>query len=161
MNCEESVWIVLHCFANLTTLKIHSVWYIRGHCICTSLVILTPNCVQLVDNSTWLQTVSDLLWLYVWWLYKIRRPHIGAESDLFIHMITQSADRIGWDEVLLYQHTSGVILENHCKRANVVGDEQFWCPVLFNVIFCWVTPTVWKRFKMVDIQWSLLFAMLQ
>ena len=67
-------------------------------------------------------------------------------------MITQSADRIGWDEVLLYQHTSGVILENHCKRANVVGDEQFWCPVLFNVIFCWVTLTVWKRFKMVDIQ---------
>lgn len=85
-------------------------------------------------------------------MYKIRRPHIGAESDLFVHMITQSADRIGWDEVLLYQHTSGVILENHCKRANVVGDEQFWCPVLFNVIFCWVTLTVWKRFKMVDIQ---------
>lgn len=95
------------------------------------------------------------------WLYKIRHPHIGAESDLLIHMITLSTDRIGWDELLLYQHTSGVILENLCIRANVVGDEQFCSPLLFNVIFCWVTPTLSKSFKMVDIQGSLLFAMLQ
>ena len=72
------------------------------------------------------------LWSLVWSVYKIGRPRIGAESDLFIHMITLNIVRTGWDEVLLYQHTCYLLSENHCKRANVVGDEQFLSPLLFD-----------------------------
>lgn len=92
------------------------------------------------------------LWSLLWSVYKIGRPRIGAESDLFIHMITLNIDRTGWDEVQLYQPVT------YSQKITVKGQtllvmNNFCLPFyLINVIFYWVTPTVSKRFEVVDVQ---------